>query len=292
MSRPRGPGASEAAPGGVSRAARNRDSGGSAISLKAALREGLDHRWWPVSHLEQCVYVTTSWDDGHVLDHEVARRLAARDLPGTFYVAPGNVELPESERLGEAGIAELAEAFEIGGHTLTHLRLPSLPAALAEAEIRDGKAALEDITGRELVSFCYPCGAYRPEHVAMVRDAGFRVGRTVRRYSNVVGDPLQMPTTMHCYRHLVDVIPAFQAAGRRLPPARGLYRDWERMAIALFDTVLETGGVFHLWGHSWELDGRRDWERLDRVLDYIAGRSDVRYVANGELGAIAPESAA
>ncbi len=64
------------------------------------------------------------------------------------------------------------------------------------------------------------------------------------------------------------------------------------MAIALFDTVLETGGVFHLWGHSWELDGRRDWERLDRVLDYIAGRSDVRYVANGELGAIAPESAA
>ena len=37
------------------------------------------------------VFVTTSWDDGHVLDHKVANLLESYDLPGTFYVATQNV---------------------------------------------------------------------------------------------------------------------------------------------------------------------------------------------------------
>jgi len=36
-------------------------------------------------------------------------------------------------------------------------------------------------------------------------------------------------------------------------------------------------------GHSWEIDRNHDWSRLERVLKHIAGRTDVRYVTNGEL---------
>lgn len=43
------------------------------------------------------------------------------------------------------------------------------------------------------------------------------------------------------------------------------------------------GGVFHLWGHSWEIEHNKDWGRLERVLSYFANRSDVKYLNNGEL---------
>ena len=46
---------------------------------------------------------------------------------------------------------------------------------------------------------------------------------------------------------------------------------------------LEQGGVYHLWGHSWEVDARGDWGRLERVLGYIAGRPQVAYVANHDV---------
>jgi hypothetical protein len=30
--------------------------------------------------------------------------------------------------------------------------------------------------------------------------------------------------------------------------------------------AIDNGGVFHLWGHSWELDDADQWRRLGRVL--------------------------
>jgi len=51
----------------------------------------------------------------------------------------------------------------------------------------------------------------------------------------------------------------------------------------MFDKVMEDGGIFHLWGHSWEVDGHGDWEKLEDVLRYISRKKGVRYVVNGEL---------
>ena len=47
-----------------------------------------------------------------------------------------------------------------------------------------------------------------------------------------------------------------------------------------FDEMLKSGGVFHLWGHSWEIDQHKDWQRLEHVLQHIANREGVRYVTN------------
>jgi hypothetical protein len=66
--------------------------------------------------------------------------------------------------------------------------------------------------------------------------------------------------------------------------------NWDDLAIALFDQTLTTGGVFHLWGHGWEIDVRRDWKRLERVLDHIGGRPGVSYLPNGALVSITGHS--
>ena len=49
--------------------------------------------------------------------------------------------------------------------------------------------------------------------------------------------------------------------------------------------TLRQGGTYHLWGHSWEVDARGDWQRLERVLEYVSRRHGVAYVANGALAA-------
>lgn len=227
--------------------------------------------------------VTTSWDDGHVLDLRLGALLARYGISGTFYVAPQNVEFPPEERLSDTELAKLATDFEIGAHTLTHRRLTSLSPDEARREIVAGKDALESIIGAPVTAFCYPGGLYDLGHVELVRDAGFRVARTTQRFAmSLPADPLQMPTTVHAYRHLADG-PALKAANFRPLLAFNLVRCWDRLAERLFDQVLAKNGVFHLWGHSWEVDRHNDWERLERVLAYIGFRPGVRYVVNSAL---------
>ena len=228
-------------------------------------------------------YVTTSWDDGHVLDLRLADLLAANGLPGTFYVAPRNVELPTRERLSDEATRGLAEAFEIGGHTLNHRRLGHLSPDAAWEEVVTGKAALEQSIGEPVTSFCYPGGVYGPEHPAMIERAGFTSARTVRRWVTRPTSPFEMATTMHGYRHLVDGPPILRSARGDLRLAARLYMNWDALAIRLFDDVVAGGGVFHLWGHSWEIDRNGDWGRLERVLRHISGHDDVAYVSNSQL---------
>ncbi len=235
------------------------------------------------------VFVTTSWDDGHVLDHAVADLLATYDLAGTFYVATRNVEIRPPDRLGDSGVRALAERFEIGAHTRLHLRLPTLSSADARQEIQAGKTELEDIIGREVRSFCYPGGRYDREHVDMVRDAGFVVARTVRRYSASASPLLEMPTTAAACRLRRDVFTVLGMHSFRLAPATRSLWSWDVLALELFDRVLATGGVFHLWGHSWQVEGFRDWDRLTRVLAHISRRPGVSYVDNGELASATGE---
>jgi peptidoglycan-N-acetylglucosamine deacetylase len=230
------------------------------------------------------VIVTTSWDDGHRLDARLADLLAEFDVPGTFYISPRDAEFEAADRLSDSAVADLAERFEIGAHTLTHPRLPKVSESAAREEITGSKAYLEDITGRSVNSFCYPGGAYDDAHVRMVHEAGFGYARTVERFRRDAGtDPLRAPTTVHAYSHLVD-IPQAVLYGKLNPSATWeMYSHWERLAERVFDDVLRKGGVFHLWGHSWEVDRNNDWAALRRVLDYISRRPGVSYVVNGGL---------
>ncbi len=236
-----------------------------------------------VGHAADGVYVTTSWDDGHVLDHQLAGLLDTYGLPGTFYIAPKNVEIPPRERIGDRGIRALAESFEIGGHTMRHIRLPALPPEIAAQEISDGKKYLEDLIHKPVSSFCYVGGEYAEEHIAQVGQAGFTHARTVERHRSEVCPAFEISTTIHAYRHLVDGPLALAASSYDPLLARRFFWNWDEFAIASFDTILATGGVFHLWGHSWEIARNNDWDRLERVFAHISRRPEIEYVANAAL---------
>jgi len=49
---------------------------------------------------------------------------------------------------------------------------------------------------------------------------------------------------------------------------------------------MENGGIWHLWGHSKEIEDNNDWQQLERVLEYISlnGKTNnAEFLTNGEI---------
>jgi peptidoglycan-N-acetylglucosamine deacetylase len=228
--------------------------------------------------------VTTSWDDGHKCDVRLARALKEHGLGATFYIAPQNQEFAKKDLLTSHEIRDLSRAFEIGAHSMTHRRLPTISEQQAEQEIAESKAVLEHVTGKEIRTFCYPGGEYNNLHVQLVKDAGYRYARTVDRYKFTVDDPYEAGTSLHVYNHRFDLWHTARFAKFR--PTKVLRcLEWDALARAMFDRVIKKGGIYHIWGHSWEIDQHNDWERLENVFSYISANPNVKYVTNGELAA-------
>jgi hypothetical protein len=65
-----------------------------------------------------------------------------------------------------------------------------------------------------------------------------------------------------------------------------IFKRWDIIAKKSLDDVLENGGIWHLWGHSWEIDRYDNWPLLRDVLQYAKdnGRKyGADFVTNGML---------
>jgi peptidoglycan-N-acetylglucosamine deacetylase len=230
--------------------------------------------------------LTTSWDDGHRCDVRLAQMLKKHGLKATFYVAPENQEFAKEDLLSPSEIKDLSQDFEIGAHSMTHRRLPTISEQEAATEIIKSKTVLEQVIDKEIKVFCYPGGAYTKLHVQLVKDAGYRYARTVARYRFKVEDPYEAGTSLHVYNHRLGFDLWHTARFVKFQPIKVLRcLEWDALAKAMFDQVIKEGGIYHIWGHSWEIDEHDDWESLENVFRYISANPKVSYVTNGELEA-------
>jgi peptidoglycan-N-acetylglucosamine deacetylase len=220
-------------------------------------------------------YITTSWDDGHPLDGRVAELLTKYGLRGTFYVPMA----AETGTMSAAQVRELSAAFEVGAHTLHHVDLTGATEAEAWEEIAGSKSWVEDSTGRPCPLFCPPRGRFAYRHLRLIRRAGYVGVRGVELLSTAFpgarADLLLLPTTVQAYPH---GLAAYARNGVKRAAFRPLWRclthcrsaDWAELARSLLRAALTCGGVFHLWGHSWEIERAGLWQRLEEVLRYTA----------------------
>ena len=214
---------------------------------------------------------TTSWDDGHPLDHRVAALLAKYGLTGTFYVPIEN----SREVMTARQIRQLSASFEVGAHTAHHVVLTDVSAETAECEIRDSKRRLEDITGRPCEGFCFPRGRLHRGHLHMVRRSGFRYARTVELLSTQLparrSGVYLVPTTVQVCPHRWTIYARNGAKRLALRNLKNLIlharsQGWPGIARSMLRVVASQGGVFHLWGHSWEIEKQQQWAELESVL--------------------------
>jgi peptidoglycan/xylan/chitin deacetylase (PgdA/CDA1 family) len=225
--------------------------------------------------------VTTSWDDGHKLDLRMAGLLTKYGLRGTFYITKYYLE-----PLERWDVVELSREHEIGAHTLNHVNLTNVSLLKARDEIAGSKGYLEYLLGHSPVMFCYPYGEYNKSVKQIVRRCGFSGARTCRHGGfGPPRDPHEWQITLHASNG--SPLTTLRMWGKCHLSLSSL-GDWETRAKLLFDMALERGGVYHLWGHSWEIDKNGEWDKLERVFGYISRVRDVRFMTNGEIFASLP----
>lgn len=228
--------------------------------------------------------VTLSWDDGHPLDMRVARLMADSGLFATFYV-PAEIE----PRLDGYQLIELSEmGMEIGSHSLTHSPLTSSPDM--RKELVESKDKLEQTIGKQVSSFCYPFGKFNNKAAISAYSAGYQLARTTigfaisRRF-----DPFRMPVSLQFAPHssLVHLRHAIREGNGRGIITWGSRWHFRtqllRLAQTAFDDAYHDKGIFHLWGHSWEIDDLGLWDMLAEFCQYIGGRPTVTYATNSSV---------
>lgn len=236
------------------------------------------------------VIVTTSWDDGHKCDIRLASLLRRYGVCGTFYVCPETHEFPADEGLTPDEIRALAAEFEIGAHTMTHPQLSRLDTDAARREIVRSKETLEAIVGQPVRSFCYPYGDHNEETKRIVREAGFDRARSINRFVTRSADRFAIGTSVDTYDHLRDGMQSVLRLCRRRPWQVFRMRRWDNLAKAMFELARERGEVFHLWGHSREIDRHQDWERLEAFLAWLSEQPNVVFASNAGVPLAAPRA--
>jgi len=240
-----------------------------------------------VTDSNQLTFVTTSWDDGDQLDLKLAEFLRSKQMLGTFYIPVSYRERP----LNHSELRNLAsEGFEVGAHGQTHKLLWRLQPDEVREEVSPCKKTLEDILGKRVDMFCYPAGRYDTRAIRVLKEAGYRGARTVRMLATQPTlDAFEMPTTLQAYPHapftyLKNVCRACSLESlRSYANQRSRLGSWVELGKSLFDVVLKEGGVWHLYGHSWEVEALDLWNDLHELLDYVGRRDGVRYVRNSGL---------
>jgi peptidoglycan-N-acetylglucosamine deacetylase len=127
----------------------------------------------------------------------------------------------------------------------------------------------------------------------MIRSAGFVGLRTVELLSidapRLTQGLMLLPTTIQAHPHQRSTYA--RNMGRRLGIrnlflyiASGCHTNWAELAISLAELVSVRGGVFHLWGHSWEIERTGQWNQLEHVLKIISSMQEKTLrLSNSEL---------
>jgi hypothetical protein len=239
--------------------------------------------------MEKLRIVTTSWDDGDRADLRLAEILRARGIGGTFYVP---INPPKARpALSHAELRTLSsEGFEIGTHGFSHKPLWGLSAGELAKEVNPCKPILEDILGTEVRMFCYPNGRYDSNVIRTLRETGYWGARTVRMLATRLDfDPFEMPTTVQISPHPAYSYIKNVARARKMEGLQACFThrtrlgNWLELGKTLFDSVMENGGIWHLYGHSREIEELDMWKDLEDILEYVGQRKGVMYVPNSEV---------
>jgi peptidoglycan/xylan/chitin deacetylase (PgdA/CDA1 family) len=223
----------------------------------------------------QCA-ATTSWDDNNELDMEIMEQLDACRLKGTFYIDPGT---PVKNGLSIAQLGILAQNHEVCSHSWSHKNLTMCDSTEVVRELLEAKKYLEMITDKPVLGLAYPFGRYSRDVEENVQECGYWYARAVHE-----GTLKFPPSDRYAWEVTVAVGRTARLLSRRFPfYIKNLTNRWPSLAMKLFDQARSAGGVWHMFGHAYELESRKTRDALVEIFSRVAHHSDVWYATNGML---------
>lgn len=216
--------------------------------------------------------VTFSYDDGVSGDIRLVEILNRYKMKCTFNVNTGTQRSSYTwvnngvtlRRLDQSEIDEmkLYEGHEVAAHSYTHPHLSDLPDDEIHTELKTDIDNIEKIYGERPVGFAYPYGTYNDRLCNILADYNIRYARTVN--------------STHSFAPQTDLL-------RFNPTCHHDDEELFNLAKKFIELKTETPAVFYIWGHSFELDMNKNWDRFERLCDMLAGKDDIFYGTNKDV---------
>ena len=219
-------------------------------------------------------FFTLSYDDGTVFDRRLVKLLNTYGLKATFNLNSGlfgmrheihwdRYTVDHSEIEAEE-VESLYRGHEVAAHTLTHPNLLEVSPEEAVRQVEEDRKALSALCGYAVRGMAYPGGLGTNDAlVAILRDrTQVEYARTIcshRKFLLPDNWLVWHPTEYHCAEDLTELGDAFLKAES------------------------EADLLFYVWGHSYELEAFRAWERAEAFFEKMAGHDDIIYATNIEV---------
>lgn len=215
--------------------------------------------------------VTFSYDDGVEQDRRLIELFNYYGMKCTFNLNTG-IQTPGSNfeiegvkiyRMPQEGLSRLYKGHEIAVHGLTHAAPGALSAAGLEGEFLSDAKNIERFYGKYPVGMAYAYGNVTNEAEEYLSKIGIRYARTVGSTHSFAlpKDLMRLEATCHHQdEKLFELAEEFLSA----------------------EATEENPMLFYIWGHSYEFDVNRNWERMEKLCEMLAGKKDVFYGTNAE----------
>lgn len=197
--------------------------------------------------------VCLSFDDGTVYDIRFIELLNKYGLPATLNL---NSELKDFvwyygerpiRRLDLAAAKEVYRGHEVASHSLTHPYFSSLTKSEAVRQVKDDMERLESIFGYKIEGFAFPFHDQTEDNIQTVKEC---VNPSYIRYSYLDY------SGQHKDRYHIHI--------------NALYDDGEiYQRLEEFSKNENGDSLFVIAGHSYEFEMKGDWDKIERLLDYL-----------------------
>ena len=214
--------------------------------------------------------VTFSYDDGVESDRKLVDILNNYGMKCSFNLNSALYHQPEHfwdnhgfevHRIAEFE-PELYKGHEICIHGSEHLRPSRLSDRDLEKEFLKDKETLQQLSGQKITGCAYAFGDYDDRAVDYLRSIGILFSRTTKatHSCDLQEDLLRFdPTAHHNDEELFDVIDQFLTDGSDRPQ------------------------LLYIWGHSYEFDGLRNWDRMVEICEKLSRHDDILRGTNTEV---------
>lgn len=205
---------------------------------------------------------TISYDDGVVQDIRFVELLNRYGLKGTFNLNYGLMRRGftwEHEcgmtvrRIPQDRVVAVYEGHEIASHSYSHPYFDNASETDILRELGSDKFFLEKLFGREVAGYATPFYYYSDLLADCVRHCGFEYAR-ISEESNDYSIPADYFRWRGSKFHWDDDLEEF---------VRGFLETEQELALC------------QLVGHSYDLDVRNLWERLERICTWVSDNGDV-----------------
>lgn len=225
--------------------------------------------------------VTFSYDDGCRQDLRTAKVFDKYGLKATFNINSARVAKATGEwNITEDEIREymLDKGHEIAVHGEWHKAPGMIRVIDGIQDVLNCRLGLEKMFGRIIRGMAYPdSGITRitnqtsyEEIKRYLKELDIVYSRTLGEDNNEFDLPADwyqwMPSAHHDNPHILEWA-----------------KEFVELNVDAQYCARRNARLFYVWGHSFEFDGRNNWQHLDEICQLISGKEDIWYATNMEI---------